>query len=105
MSALIRKATRENDNAQRLVLAGGNPQVNLLPCATLVPRSGDCLETNPRRIVSPGRFGIVVGIALLLYGLGFGILAAGGALRGADAGFHFFGKRTPENVAAPVPTV
>jgi len=46
-----------------------------------------------------------VGIALLLSGLGFGILAAGGALRGADAGFHFFGKRTPENVAAPVPTV
>jgi hypothetical protein len=58
------------------------------------------LETNPRRIVSPGRFGIVVGIALLLSGLGFGILAAGGALRGVDAGFHFFGKRTPENVAA-----
>jgi F0F1-type ATP synthase membrane subunit c/vacuolar-type H+-ATPase subunit K len=50
-------------------------------------------------------FGIVVGIALLLSGIGFGILAAGGALRGVDAGFHFFGKSTPKNVAAPVPTV
>ena len=50
-------------------------------------------------------FGIVVGIALLLSGIGFGILAAGGALRGVDAGFHFFGKSTPKNVATPVPTV
>src|SRR6516225_4193856 len=30
-------------------------------------------------------FGLVVGIALLLAGIGFGILAAGGALRGRDA--------------------
>ena len=30
-------------------------------------------------------FGIVVGIALLLAGLGFGILAAGGALRNRDS--------------------
>jgi multisubunit Na+/H+ antiporter MnhC subunit len=49
-------------------------------------------------------FGIVVGIALLLSGIGFGILAAGGALRGVDE-VHFFGKSTPKNVAAPVPTV
>jgi hypothetical protein len=32
-----------------------------------------------------GLFGIVVGIALLLAGLGFGILAVGGALRNRDS--------------------
>jgi hypothetical protein len=51
-------------------------------------------------------FGIVVGIALLLSGLGFGILAAGGALRGVEDGFGFFGKREAQKVVPrPVPTV
>ena len=51
-------------------------------------------------------FGIVVGIALLLSGLGFGILAAGGALRGVEDGFGFFGKRATQKVVPrPVPTV
>jgi hypothetical protein len=46
-------------------------------------------------------FGVVVGVALLLSGLGFGILAIGGALRGAPA-FRFFGK--PATQSTPVPT-
>jgi F0F1-type ATP synthase membrane subunit c/vacuolar-type H+-ATPase subunit K len=51
-------------------------------------------------------FGIVVGIALLLSGLGFGILAAGGALRGVEDGFGFFGKRAAQKVVPrPVPNV
>jgi hypothetical protein len=46
-------------------------------------------------------FGVVVGVALLLSGLGFGILAVGGALRGEPA-IRFLAKRvTP---AKPVPT-
>jgi hypothetical protein len=49
-------------------------------------------------------FGIVVGIALLLTGLGFGILAIGGALRNTDnaLGLHF-GKRTPKAAGTTVP--
>jgi acyl-CoA synthetase (AMP-forming)/AMP-acid ligase II len=39
-------------------------------------------------------FGIVVGIALLLSGFGFGILAAGGALRSRES--VLFGKKTAE---------
>jgi hypothetical protein len=39
-------------------------------------------------------FGIVVGIALLLSGFGFGILAAGGALRSQES--VLFGKKTAE---------
>jgi hypothetical protein len=38
-------------------------------------------------------FGIVMGIALLLSGIGFGILAVGGALRNADSPFGFVRRR------------
>jgi hypothetical protein len=44
-------------------------------------------------------FGIVVGIALLLTGLGFGILVIGGSLRGREQR-EASGKRTPETVGA-----
>jgi F0F1-type ATP synthase membrane subunit c/vacuolar-type H+-ATPase subunit K len=38
-------------------------------------------------------FGIVVGVALLLAGIGFGILAIGGALRNPDTALSFLHKR------------
>jgi F0F1-type ATP synthase membrane subunit c/vacuolar-type H+-ATPase subunit K len=38
-------------------------------------------------------FGIAMGVALLLAGIGFGILAVGGALRSPEAGFSFLRKR------------
>jgi hypothetical protein len=38
-------------------------------------------------------FGIVVGIALLLSGIGFGILAVGGALRNPETALTFLAKR------------
>jgi len=40
-------------------------------------------------------FGIVVGFALLLAGFGFGILAAGGALRNPETAFGFLRKARP----------
>jgi len=46
-------------------------------------------------------FGIVVGIALLLSGFGFAILAIGGALRNADRTVTF-GKRDPKPARTPV---
>jgi hypothetical protein len=49
-------------------------------------------------------FGIVVGFALLLTGIGLGILAAGGTLANARPALALFGKRTPKNVGTPVPT-
>jgi hypothetical protein len=42
-------------------------------------------------------FGIVVGIALLLAGIGFGVLVLGGSLRGREIAFQGFGKRTPKD--------
>lgn len=41
-------------------------------------------------------FGVVVGFALLLTGIGFGVLVVGGSLRGREMAFQLFGKRTPE---------
>ena len=51
-------------------------------------------------------FGIVVGFALLLAGLGFGILTLGGALRGDDPATKQAARTAPKHGVAPVaPTV
>lgn len=49
-------------------------------------------------------FGIVVGVALLLAGIGFGVLAVGGALRNAEPaiGFHHKPTSTPKAPVVPV---
>jgi len=44
-------------------------------------------------------FGIVVGIALLLAGIGFAILAVGGALRSPEPAFKFLAKRNRARIA------
>jgi len=41
-------------------------------------------------------FGIVVGVALVLTGVGFGVLVIGGSLRSREE-LKLFGQRTPEN--------
>jgi hypothetical protein len=49
-----------------------------------------------------GLFGIVVGIALLLSGLGFAILAIGGALRNPQTALTFLRRSTAKAPAGPV---
>jgi hypothetical protein len=49
-------------------------------------------------------FGIVVGIALLLTGFGFAILAIGGALRNPDTALGFAKKREKTHKASAAPT-
>lgn len=50
-------------------------------------------------------FGIVVGVALLLTGIGFAVMILAGSLRGREALVHLFGKRKSEAVVAKsVPT-
>ena len=49
-------------------------------------------------------FGIVVGVALLLSGFGFAILAIGGALRNPETAFKFLTKRVSKTTGVtPVP--
>lgn len=51
-----------------------------------------------------GLFSIVVGVALLLTGIGFAILAVGGTLANAEPAVNLFGKRIPKPVGStPVP--
>src|SRR5581483_6141480 len=50
-------------------------------------------------------FGIVVGIALLLSGLGFGVLAIGGALRAPDTALTFLRKWAHPAEKTTVPAV
>jgi hypothetical protein len=45
-------------------------------------------------------FGIAMGVALLLAGIGFGILAIGGALRNPDTAFSFLRKRAAKGGGA-----
>ena len=47
-------------------------------------------------------FGIVVGVALLLAGIGFGILAVGAALRNPETALTILHKRTPKTGGAAV---
>ena len=47
-------------------------------------------------------FGLVVGIALLLSGFGFAILAIGGALRNPETAFKFLHKRESKTFSAPL---
>jgi len=50
-------------------------------------------------------FGIVVGIALLLSGIGFGVLAVGGTLRNPDPALKIFSNKSTKTAGAtPVPT-
>jgi hypothetical protein len=49
-------------------------------------------------------FGIVVGVALLLAGLGFAILAIGGALRNPETALLFFRKPNQASTRRVVPT-
>jgi hypothetical protein len=46
-------------------------------------------------------FGIVVGVALLLSGLGFAILAVGGALRNPETALGFLRKSEPKVTGIP----
>jgi F0F1-type ATP synthase membrane subunit c/vacuolar-type H+-ATPase subunit K len=49
-----------------------------------------------------GLFGIVVGIALLLSGFGFGILAVGGALRNPQTALSLLRRTRTKAPAVPV---
>ena len=50
-----------------------------------------------------GLFGIVVGVALLLTGIGLAVLAVGGTLAGATPAFKFFGPRSSKTSGTTVP--
>jgi len=105
-SQLPRYATKDskgtNDPAKALQVNGrpvDNPVRNVWVTETALSTA---LNTS-YMAESLSLFGIVVGIALLLSGIGFGILAAGWTLARAETTSPLFAKRTPKD-AVPVLT-
>ena len=113
---------RQAGYAQGAAHAGWRHRRRRRPPRSIRPRSSPS-PTAPATCGSPRRrlttalnasfmasqlalFGIVVGVALLLSGFGFAILAIGGALRNPENTLNaIFGRRAPKTVGStPLPT-
>jgi hypothetical protein len=89
------------NDATKAVQVNGRPQDNALR-NIWVTSTALTTALNTSYLASQiATFGIVVGIALLLSGLGFLILALGGALRSEDS--VLFGKRTVHKPVSTTP--
>ena len=104
-SQMPRFATQDgkgtNDSAKALQ-ANGRPVDNAARSVWVTETALSTALNASYMAESISLFGIVVGIALLLCGIGFAILAVGGTLRNAEPAFKLFGKRTPKDVGSPV---
>lgn len=90
-----------NDAAKALKV-NGQPQDNAARNVWVTETALSTALNTSYLATQIANFGIVVGIALLLTGIGFGILALGGALRGRDS-VLFAKKETEEKAAAGTP--
>ncbi len=89
------------NDATKAIMVKGQPQDNGLR-NLWVTETALTTALNTSYLASQiALFGIVVGIALLLTGIGFLILALAGALRSADS--VLFGKKTAKTPAATTP--
>ncbi len=89
------------NDATKAVIVNGQPQDNGLR-NLWVTETALTTALNTSYLASQiALFGIVVGIALLLSGIGFLILALGGALRSEDS--VLFGKKSAKVPAVPTP--
>jgi hypothetical protein len=92
------------NDAAKAVQVNGTPQPNLARNIWVTETALTTALNTSYMAEQTALFGIVVGIALLLSGLGFGILAIGGALRNSKHALPLsFGKRSPKTAGTPVP--
>jgi hypothetical protein len=93
-----------NDAAQALKTPTGGPADN--PARQLwVTETALTTALNSSYMAEQmALFGIVVGVALLLTGIGLGVLAVGGTLRSAEPALRLFGS-SKRRGAAPAPTL
>jgi hypothetical protein len=93
------------NDATKAVQVNGQPQANGARDIWVTETALSTALNTSYMAEQTALFGIVVGIALLLSGLGFGILAIGGALRNTEHAPRFsFGKRSPKAAGTTVPT-
>ena len=84
-----------NDPNQALKV-GGQPQDNGARQVWITETALATALQSSYMASQPALFAIVVGIALLLTGVGFGVLAVGGALRNRDAALSFGRSPAPK---------
>jgi hypothetical protein len=94
-----------NDSAQAAQDASGQPVSNGARDVWVTETALSTALNTSYMAEQTALFGIVVGIALLLAGIGFGVLAVGGTLRNADPALKLFGRKTSKTVGTtPLPT-
>jgi hypothetical protein len=95
-----------NEASKALKGANGKPQENPARNVWIEETALSTALNTSYMADQVGTFGILVGIALLLSGLGFGILAIGGALRNQDTVLKLLASRERHSghSATPVPT-
>jgi hypothetical protein len=93
-----------NDAAKALKGSNGQPLDNPVRNVWVTETALSTALNSSYLAEQVATFGIVVGVAMVLTGLGFGVLVIGGSLRGRE-GFDLFGTRTPKTTGpkAPVP--
>jgi hypothetical protein len=93
-----------NDPAMALQ-AGGHPVGNAARDLWVTETALTTALNTSYMAESLSLFAIIVGLALLLSGIGFGVLAVGGTLKGVEPAIQLFGKRKSTDVAPrPAPT-
>jgi hypothetical protein len=90
------------NDAAKATTVNGRPQDNVARNLWVTETALSTALNTSYLATQIANFGIVVGIALLLSGIGFGILALGGALRGRDS-VLFARKETEEKAATSTP--
>ncbi len=97
-------ANGKGTNVEGLALKAGGKPVDNPAREVWIQETALATALNTSYMASQiSLFGIVVGIALLLAGLGFGILAIGGALRNRDSALARLQSRGSTTGAAPAP--
>ena len=86
-----------NDAAKALKTPTGQPQDNAARNVWVTETALSTALNTSYMADQLGNFGIVVGIALLLSGVGFGVLSIGGALRNEETSLTFVHKLTPHH--------
>jgi hypothetical protein len=85
-----------NDASKALTGSNGQPVDNPIRNVWITETALSTALNSSYLAENVALFGVVVGVALLLTGIGFGVLVIGGSLRSREKTFQLFGKRTPE---------
>ncbi len=86
------------NDATKALMAGGRPVDNAARTLWVTETALTTALNTSYMAEQISLFGIVVGFALLLTGIGLGILAVGGTLANAQPALQLFGKRSPKTV-------